>query len=55
MEGLFDVNGGAYFDIQKSDLGRSGMPCEIDGVMAIEAFKELGEEVGAGDQRRNMS
>ena len=32
--------------IQKCNLGGGGAPSELDGVAAIETFKELGERVG---------
>jgi hypothetical protein len=38
-----------YIDIQKHDLGRRGIPKEFGGIVAVEAFKELG--VGVGTMR----
>jgi hypothetical protein len=49
----FDMDGGvemtliqSYIDIQKCDFGGGGVPGELDGIAAVEAFKELGEGVG---------
>ena len=51
--GRFDMDGGveltmihAYIDVQKCDFGGEGVPGELDGIAAVEAFKELGEGVG---------
>ena len=52
--GGFDVDRGVemtliqrHINIQKRDLGGGrGMPGEFDEVVAIEAFRELGEGVG---------
>ena len=33
-------------DIQKCDFREGGVPGELDGMAAVEAFKELGEGVG---------
>ena len=48
--GRFDMDGGleltmihTYIDVQKCDFGGGGMPGELDGIAAVEAFKELGE------------
>ena len=38
--GRFDI------DIQKCDFFGGGVPGELDGIVAVEAFKELGEGVG---------
>ena len=49
----FDMDGGVeltmihtYIDVQKCDFRGGGMPGELDGIAAVEAFKELGEGVG---------
>ena len=49
--GGFEMDGGvemtliqAYIDVQKCDFFRRGVPGELDGIAAVEAFK--GEEVG---------
>ena len=34
-----------YIDVQKCDFG-GDVPGELDGIAAVEAFKELGEGVG---------
>ena len=34
-----------YIDVQKCDCGGGGVPGELDGIAAVEAFKELGEGV----------
>ena len=51
--GGFDMDGGVeltmihvYIDVQKSDLGGGGVPGEFDGIVAVDAFKELVEGVG---------
>ena len=51
--GRFDMDGGVeltmihtYIDIQKCDFGRGGVPGELEGIAAVEAFKELGVGVG---------
>jgi len=48
----FDMDGGVeltmihtYIDVQKCDFGE-GVPGELDGIAAVEAFKELGEGIG---------
>ena len=45
----------AYMNVQKSDLGGGDVPGELDGIAAVEVFKELGEELGPWGQRRKMS
>ena len=52
--GGFDIDGGvettltqAYIDVQKCDVGGRGVPGELDGIAAVEAFKDVGEGVGA--------
>ena len=51
--GRFDMDGGVqlamvhtYIDIQKCDFRRGGVPIEYDGIAAVEAFRELVEELG---------
>ena len=51
--GRFDMDGGleltmihAYIDVQKCDFGGPGVPCELDGIAAVEIFEKLGEGVG---------
>ena len=51
--GGFEMDGGvemtliqAYIDVQKCDFFRRGVPGELDGIAAVEAFKELGKGVG---------
>ena len=51
--GRFDMDGGleltmihAYIDVQKCDFGGGGVPGELDRIMTVEAFKELGKGVG---------
>ena len=48
--GGFDIDGGVeltmihtYIDVQKCDFGGGAVPGELDGIAAVEAFKELGE------------
>ena len=36
----------AYIDIQKCNFGGGGVPGEMVGIAAVEAFKDLGEGVG---------
>ena len=60
--GRFDIDGGVeltmihtYIDIQKCDFGGGGVPGELDGIAAVEAFKELGEGVGSmGLKKENV-
>ena len=60
--GRFEMYGGAeltmihtYIDVQKCDFGGGGVPGELDGIAAVEAFKELGEEVGTmGPKKENI-
>ena len=33
-------------DIQKSDMGEGSVPGEVDGILIVELFKEIGEGVG---------
>ena len=35
-----------YIEVQKCDFGGGGVSGELDGIAAVEAFKELGERVG---------
>ena len=49
----FDMHGGVelamihmYIDIQKCNFGGGGVPGEMVGIAAVEAFKDLGEGVG---------
>ena len=51
--GRFDVDRGAEMtmfnsdiDVQKSDMGGGSVPGEVDGILTVELFKEIGEEVG---------
>ena len=51
--GGFDVDRGAErtvvntdIDVQKSDMGRGSVPGEVDGILTVELFKEIGEGVG---------
>ena len=51
--GRLDMDGGVeltmihmHIDVQKCDFGGGGVPGELDGIAAVEAFKELGEGVG---------
>ena len=34
-----------YINVQKCDFGGGGVPGELDGIVAVEAFEELGEGV----------
>ena len=50
--GRFEMDGGVeltmihmHIDIQKCDFGGGGVPGELGGIAAVEAFKELGEGV----------
>ena len=50
--GRFDVDRGAEMaifnmdiDIQKGDMGRGGVPGEVGGILTVELFKEISEEV----------
>ena len=44
-----------YVDVQKCDFGGGGVPGELDGIAAVEAFKELGEGVGTmGPKKENV-
>ena len=50
--GRFDMDGGlelamihAYIDVQKCDFGGGGVPGELNGIAAVQAFKELDEGV----------
>ena len=61
--GRFDMDGDvelaiihAYIDVQKCDVGGGGgVPGELDGIAAVEAFKELGEGVGSmGPKKENV-
>ena len=49
----FDVDRGAEMtmfntdiNIQKSDMGGGSVPGEVDGILTVELFKEIGEGVG---------
>ena len=51
--GRFDMDRGAEMaiidadiDDEKGDMGRGGVPGEVDGKLTVELFKEIGEEVG---------
>ena len=51
--GGFDIDGAvkvtliqAYIEVQKCHFRRKVVPGELDGIVAVEAFKELGEGVG---------
>ena len=51
--GRFDVDRSAEMtmfntdiDVQKSDMGGGSMPGEVDGILTVELFKEMGEGVG---------
>ena len=33
-------------NFQKSDMGGESFPGEVDGILTVELFKEIGEEVG---------
>ena len=60
--GRFDMDRGVeltmihtYINVQKCDFGGGGVPGELDGIAAVEAFKELGEGVGTmGPQEENV-
>ena len=60
--GRFDMDGGleltmihAYIDVQKCDFGVGGVPSELDGIAAVEAFKKLGEGVGTMRPKEEIS
>ena len=47
--GRFHMDGGVeltmihtYINVQKCDFGRGGVPDELDGIAAVEPFKETG-------------
>ena len=47
--GRSDMDGGVeltmihtYINVQKCDFGRGGVPDELDGIAAVEPFKETG-------------
>ena len=45
----------AYIDVQKSDFRGGGVPGELDGIAAVEAFKVLGEgDRTMGPQEENI-
>ena len=45
----------AHIDVQKCDFRGGGVPGELDGIAAVEAFKELDEGVGTmGPQEENV-
>ena len=58
----FDMGGGVeltmihtYIDVQKCDFGGGGVPRELDGITAVDVFKELGEGVGTmGPKEENV-
>ena len=60
--GRFDMDGGMeqtmihmYIDVQKCDFGGVGVPGELDGIAAVEAFKVLGEgDRTMGPQEENI-
>ena len=50
--GRFDVDRGAEMaifdtdiDVQKGDMGRGGVPGEVDGILTVELFQEISEGV----------
>ena len=59
--GGFDIDRGvemtltqAFINVQKCDFG-GGVPGELDGIAAVEVFKELGEGVGTmGPMEENV-
>ena len=60
--GRFDMDGGLeltmihmYIDVQKCEFGGGGVPGELDGIAAFEAFKDLGERVGTLRPKRKIS
>ena len=60
--GRFDVHRSAEMtmfntdiDVQKSDMGGGSVSGEVDGMLTVELFKEIGERVGPMGQSKNMS
>ena len=52
--GRFDVDRGAEMtifntdiDVQKGDMGRGGVPGEVDGILTVELFQEVSKGVGS--------
>ena len=52
--GRFDVDRGAEMaifdmdiDVQKGDMGKGGVPGEVDVILTVELFQEISEGVGS--------
>ena len=52
--GRFDVDRGAEMaifdadiDVEKGDMGRGGVPGEVDGKLTVELFQEISKGVGS--------